>query len=130
MKADVHNKSAALLGALIAIGVVLDAVAQAPQPAPKATARPALAPAPAAPPSVQPPPSTASQPAGRLGMGALLEQFTTLDERDISVLVTSGDETTLSSQMAGKIKKIHFGLGDNVGVKAVLLEFDCEEQDA
>jgi len=65
-----------------------------------------------------------------MGMGALLDQFTTLDDRDISVLVTSGDETTLSSQMAGKIKKINYGLGDNVAAKAVMLEFDCEEQDA
>ena len=63
-------------------------------------------------------------------MGALLDKFTTLEDRDISVLVTSGDETTLSSQMAGKIKKVNYGLGDNVAAKAVLLEFDCEEQDA
>ena len=63
-------------------------------------------------------------------MGALLDKFTTLEDRDISVLVTSGDETTLSSQMAGKIKKVNYGLGDNIAAKAVLLEFDCEEQDA
>jgi len=63
-------------------------------------------------------------------MGALLDQFTTLEDRDISVLVTSGDETTLSSQMAGKIKKVNYGLGDNVAAKAVIVEFDCEEQDA
>lgn len=63
-------------------------------------------------------------------MGALLDQFTTIEDRDISVLVTSGDETTLSSQMPGKIKKVNFGLGDTVAAKAVILEFDCEEQDA
>ena len=61
-------------------------------------------------------------------MGALLDQFTAIDDREISVLVTSGDETTLSSQMAGKIKKVNFGLGDNVAAKEVVLEFDCEEQ--
>ncbi|MEO8203198.1 MAG: efflux RND transporter periplasmic adaptor subunit [Betaproteobacteria bacterium] len=65
---------------------------------------------------------------GRPSVGQLLDQFTAIDDRDISVLVTSGDETTLSSQMAGKIKKISYGLGDTVNAKAVLMEFDCEEQ--
>jgi RND family efflux transporter MFP subunit len=92
------------------------------------------APKPAARVSAPPPaPSGAAQavqPSSRIGMGALLDQFTTLEDRDISVLVTSGDETTLSSQMAGKIKKVNYGLGDNVAAKAVILEFDCEEQDA
>jgi RND family efflux transporter MFP subunit len=53
-----------------------------------------------------------------------------LEQRDISVLVVAGDETTLSSQMAGKIKKIYFGLGDAVPAGALLVEFDCAEQDA
>lgn len=76
------------------------------------------------------PPQPGAGPQGRTGVGALLDQFTAIDDRDISVLVTSGDETTLSSQMAGKIKKINYGLGDNVAARAVVLEFDCEEQDA
>jgi membrane fusion protein (multidrug efflux system) len=63
-------------------------------------------------------------------IGTLLDQATASDDKDISVLVASGDETTLSSQMAGKIKKIHFGLGESVAVGAVILEFDCEEQEA
>lgn len=50
------------------------------------------------------------------------------DDRDISVLVVPGDETTLSSQMAGKVKKIAFGLGENIPAGAVVLEFDCSEQ--
>ncbi len=63
-------------------------------------------------------------------IGPLLDQATATDDKDISVLVASGDETTLSSQMAGKIKKIHFGLGESVAAGAVILEFDCEEQEA
>ncbi|MSQ72348.1 MAG: efflux RND transporter periplasmic adaptor subunit [Betaproteobacteria bacterium] len=71
------------------------------------------------------PPATSSA-----RIGTLLDQATAVSDRDISVLIGSGDETTLSSQMAGKIKKVHFGLGETVAVGAVLLEFDCEEQDA
>ena len=112
------NSRVALLAALIALTVPFPAFAQATpstgRPQPKA------APAPVAP----------LQAPSRIGMGALLDQFTTLEDRDISVLVTSGDETTLSSQMAGKIKKVSFGLGDNVAAKALIIEFDCEEQDA
>ena len=52
------------------------------------------------------------------------------EERDISVLVVAGNETTLSSQMAGRIKRIRVGLGDNAGAGTVLLEFDCAEQEA
>lgn len=104
--------------------LVLPAGAGAQSPAPAGAAKPAAkAPVPAT-------PAPTVQPSSRIGMGALLDQFTTLEDRDISVLVTSGDETTLSSQMAGKIKKVNYGLGDNVAAKAVILEFDCEEQDA
>jgi RND family efflux transporter MFP subunit len=62
--------------------------------------------------------------------GGLFDEASALEQRDISVLVVAGDETTLSSQMAGKIKKIYFGLGDAVTTGAVLIEFDCAEQDA
>lgn len=51
-------------------------------------------------------------------------------ERDIAVLVVAGDESTLSSQMAGKIKAISHGLGDAVQRGAVIMEFDCSEQEA
>ena len=53
-----------------------------------------------------------------------------LDDRDISVLVVAGEETTLSAQMAGKIKKVNYGLGDNVPRNAVVIEFDCAEQES
>ncbi len=92
--------------------------------------RPAASPPPITTVPPVPAPQPGAAPQGRAGVGALLDQFTAIDDRDISVLVTSGDETTLSSQMAGKIKKINYGLGDNVAAKAVVLEFDCEEQDA
>ncbi|MCX7160160.1 MAG: efflux RND transporter periplasmic adaptor subunit [Proteobacteria bacterium] len=115
----------ALVLAVWITGLPAGAAAQGflPGSAPKPAAR---APAPTALPASSP----AAQSSGRIGMGALLDKFTTLEDRDISVLVTSGDETTLSSQMAGKIKKVNYGLGDNIAAKAVLLEFDCEEQDA
>lgn len=132
------NKGYLVIAALLALGVGAGSMAQAP-------AQPAKPPAKAAPSGVQvqpsiPPLPPQSQPQaqpqaapqtggqGRANMGALLDQLTTIDDRDISVLVTSGDESTLSSQMAGKIKKINFGLGDTVAIKSVILEFDCEEQ--
>lgn len=46
----------------------------------------------------------------------------------IAVLVHAGEETTLSSQMAGKISRIDVGLGDTVKAGARLLQFDCAEQ--
>jgi len=53
-----------------------------------------------------------------------------LTDREISVLVVAEKESTLSSQMAGKIKKINAGLGDVVRAGVPLVEFDCGEQDA
>jgi membrane fusion protein (multidrug efflux system) len=125
MEYALRNSVSAIVLAVWITGLPACAAAQGflPGSAPKPAAR---APAPTALPGSSP----AAQSSGRIGMGALLDQFTTLEDRDISVLVTSGDETTLSSQMAGKIKKVNYGLGDNVAAKAVLLEFDCEEQDA
>ena len=52
------------------------------------------------------------------------------DESDVAVLVLAGEETTLSSQMAGKVLKLHAGLGDAVKAGAKLVEFDCAEQQA
>lgn len=127
-----RNRGFAVIAAVLALGVAIDSEAQVPVPAAKSPARAAPAPVQVVPPPPlvpsQPPAPGASPSTSRAGMGALLDQFTSLDDRDISVLVTSGDETTLSSQMAGKIRKINYGLGDNVAAKAVILEFDCEEQ--
>ncbi len=127
-----RNRGFAVIAAVLALGVATDSEAQAPVPAAKSPARAAPAPVQVVPPPPlvpsQPPAPGASPSTSRAGIGALLDQFTSLDDRDISVLVTSGDETTLSSQMAGKIRKVNYGLGDNVAAKAVILEFDCEEQ--
>lgn len=129
-----RNKGSAVFSAMLALGVAASSMAQAPAPAAKPPAKaapsgvqvqPSIPPLPPQPLPQAAPPQPAGQ--GRANMGALLDQLTTIDDRDISVLVTSGDETTLSSQMAGKIRKINFGLGDNVAIKSVILEFDCEE---
>jgi len=50
-----------------------------------------------------------------------------LDE-EVAVLIQAGEETTLSSQMGGRILKVNVGLGDSVAAGAALLEFDCSEQ--
>jgi RND family efflux transporter MFP subunit len=47
---------------------------------------------------------------------------------EVPLLVHAGEETTLSSQMAGKIRRLQIGLGDNVRAGATLIEFDCSEQ--
>jgi RND family efflux transporter MFP subunit len=52
------------------------------------------------------------------------------DDGEIPVLVRAGEDTTLSSQMAGKIQRVHVGLGDSVRAGAKLIEFDCSEQRA
>ncbi len=49
---------------------------------------------------------------------------------EIAALIVAGEETTLSSQMAGKIRHISVGLGDQVKKGASLIEFDCSEQKA
>jgi RND family efflux transporter MFP subunit len=52
------------------------------------------------------------------------------EDSEIPVLVHAGEESTLSSQMAGKIARLHVGLGDAVQRGARLVEFDCSEQQA
>ncbi len=80
--------------------------AQAQQPAAGAVGKPAAAPAPAA-----------AVPKAEAGM-------------ELSALVTADNEATLSAQMAGKIKKIKYGIGQSFGAGAVLAEFDCAESEA
>lgn len=76
------------------------------------------------------PPVRTAPPMSSATLNDLLERATTLEDREISALVASGEESVLSSQMAGKIKKIHYGLGDPVKAGALLLEFDCESEEA
>lgn len=51
-------------------------------------------------------------------------------DEDVSVLIVAGEETTLSSQMGGRVLKVFVGLGDAVAAGAPLMEFDCSEQAA
>lgn len=83
----------------------------------------AQAPAPASVP--QKPPAQAQAATPSAGPGAPRE-----DASEVPVLVHAGEETTLSSQMAGKIQRVHVGLGDNVKAGSALIEFDCSEQTA
>lgn len=48
----------------------------------------------------------------------------------IAALILAGEESTLSSQMAGKIRGINVGLGESFKKGARLIEFDCSEQQA
>ena len=49
---------------------------------------------------------------------------------ELSALVLADNEATLSAQMAGKINKINFGIGQEFRSGAVLAEFDCAESKA
>lgn len=95
---------------LLAAALVLTVgTAQAQQPAAKPVAA-AVAAAPAAP---TPAPAAKAEP----GM-------------ELSAMVTADNEATLSAQMAGKIKKIHYGIGQAFAAGAVLADFDCTESEA
>lgn len=52
------------------------------------------------------------------------------DGEEIPAIIHAGEETTLSSQMAGKVRRISVGLGDQFKAGARLIEFDCSEQEA
>ena len=49
---------------------------------------------------------------------------------EIAALILASEETILSSQMAGRIRKVSIGLGDEVKKGGRMIEFDCEEQRA
>lgn len=51
-------------------------------------------------------------------------------EVEVAALILAGEETTLSSQMAGRISRITAGLGDHVKKGSRLIQFDCSEQKA
>ena len=52
------------------------------------------------------------------------------NENEVAALIVAGEETTLSSQMTGRISRIAVGLGDHVQKGSILLQFDCAEQKA
>lgn len=80
----------------------------------------AQAPAGALPKPAMQAPAAASMPANPASQRA--------EPPEVPLLVHAGEETTLSSQMAGKIRRLPIGLGDNVRAGATLIEFDCSEQ--
>lgn len=89
-------------------------VAHAQHPTAGAIAKPAVA-APA--PAPTPPIPAPAVPKPESGM-------------ELSALVTADNEATLSAQMAGKIKKVNYGIGQGFRSGAVLVEFDCAESQA
>lgn len=52
------------------------------------------------------------------------------NDTEVAALIVAGEETTLSSQMAGRISRVRVGLGDRVKKGAPLMQFDCSEQKA
>jgi membrane fusion protein (multidrug efflux system) len=52
------------------------------------------------------------------------------EANETPALVLAAEETTLSSQMAGRIRLVRVGLGDSVKKGSALIEFDCSEQQA
>jgi membrane fusion protein, multidrug efflux system len=50
------------------------------------------------------------------------------DPREIAVLIAADSEATLSSQMAARVKKVNFAIGQTFKPGDVLIEFDCDEQ--
>ncbi len=50
--------------------------------------------------------------------------------KEISALVTANHEATLSAQMSGKIRKVHFDIGQQFTTGAILVEIDCAEAQA
>jgi RND family efflux transporter MFP subunit len=95
--------------------------AQAQQPAAPALAAATPAPTPAAAAAAVPLPAPAAArsatPKPEAGM-------------EMSALVMADNEATLSAQMAGKINRIRFAIGDGFPARAVLVEFDCAEPKA
>jgi RND family efflux transporter MFP subunit len=92
-------------------------VPRAEPPAPPKAEAPAPKPKPEPAPVVAPPKPEAARPeAAPMG--------------EIAALIVASEETILSSQMAGRIRKVNVGLGDEAKSGAPLIEFDCGEQRA
>jgi membrane fusion protein (multidrug efflux system) len=89
----------------------------APRPVPMAKAQPA-APKPEAPKPEAPKPEPKAEPKPEAAGS------------EIAALILASEETTLSSQMAGRIRQVKVGLGDEAKAGASLIEFDCGEQRA
>jgi len=85
----------------------------------QAPSRPA--PGPGAPGTVAPPPASAPEKLAVTEKPGALE---------VAALIVAGEETTLSSQMGGRIRQVKVGLGDKVKKGTRLINFDCSEQKA
>lgn len=68
--------------------------------------------------------------AARPGVSAETPAANRSQAGEVAAIVQASEETTLSSQMAGRIVRIHFGLGEQAKTGARLLEFDCSEGQA
>ena len=75
-----------------------------------------------------PPPVAPGQSNGAIAPAA--KPKPSVAENEIAALIAAGEETTLSAQMAGRIKRVEIGLGDQVKKGGLLVEFDCSEQQA
>ena len=84
---------------------------------------------PASSPSLPAPSTSPAFPPGVNAQRPPLYTVPVIDE-EVSVLIVASEETTLSSQMGGRILRVHIGLGETVAMGAPLLEFDCSEQQA
>ena len=109
-------KRLALLLAACALAACSDV--PAPRAVPVAKAQPA-APKPEAPKPEAPKPEPKAEPKPEAPAGS-----------EIAALILASEETTLSSQMAGRIRQVKVGLGDEAKAGASLVEFDCGEQRA
>ena len=73
---------------------------------------------------------TAPGMAAPAGAGADAAAANPAQAGEVAAIVQASEETTLSAQMAGRILKIHVGLGEQAKAGARLLEFDCSEGEA
>jgi RND family efflux transporter MFP subunit len=112
--------------AWIALGLFA-ACSEGPAPAPRAEPpAPPKAEAPAPAPKPKPEPASVAPPKPEAAPSK--PEATPIGE--IAALILATEETILSSQMAGRIRKVNVGLGDEAKSGAALIEFDCGEQRA
>lgn len=124
-KNNVYPKeSMRLILSLIFVSLLAASPLQAQQASPRQAAASSAASSTAPTPSPTP---TAARPRPPEQQRPLFAEQPMLDE-EVAVLIQAGEETTLSSQMGGRILKVNVGLGDSVVAGATLLEFDCSEQ--
>lgn len=142
----------AVAGVVIAIAVLSAALAQnhttgtvgSARPPASGTVKPASAPSaspgqpgsapvardnelPAVPASAQ---ADAAAPSPEAPSAAPSEKPAASAPSEVAALILASQETTLASQMAGRIRLVGVGLGDQVKKGQRLMEFDCSEQAA